>query len=183
MCSWRVCPCGVLPSAAWRAPQQGYQGTVTRPAWRSPTSVRQRTIWTQSKWEERDREFMITTHNYFLLLWCKGMYEDLCYKALHVFLQRFCIWEVGLTRRSGVCRLGQTRPLVPSTSPAAAPAEQTWTRYNLHLAQRLTSPLNFFLSHCKSFFYQTLTPLSLHARSFLPQNPPPPPSLSPLFSN
>lgn len=31
-CSWRVYPCGVLPSAAWRAPPQGCPGRASHPA-------------------------------------------------------------------------------------------------------------------------------------------------------
>lgn len=37
-------------------------------------------------------------------------------------------WTAGLTRHFGACRLCQTELLVPSTSPAAVPAERTKMR-------------------------------------------------------
>jgi len=49
VCSWRVCPCGVLPSAAWRAPRRECRGTGSRPAWRSPTSEHQTTTWAETR--------------------------------------------------------------------------------------------------------------------------------------
>lgn len=46
--------------------------------------------------------------------------------------------EVHLTRRSGVCRLCQTKLLAPSTSPAAVPAELTGLLKNTFLPVSLS---------------------------------------------
>lgn len=113
VCSWKVCPCGVLPSAAWRAPRRGFRGTASRPAWRSPTLGPQTT--TCKDVNEQTKCFI-----------CGVTVGD----VLQMLSKRsVCIRGAGLTRRSGVCRLGRTRLPVPSTSPAAVPAESIRTRY------------------------------------------------------
>lgn len=56
VCSWQVCPSGVLLSTAWRVPPLGSLGMATLPGWRSPITKPRKTTWSKTHKQKQNTD-------------------------------------------------------------------------------------------------------------------------------